>query len=33
MSNNFHFDMDATTQALRDGKDLSGQDSIRTPLT
>lgn len=26
------FDMDAALQALRDGKDLTGKDSILTPL-
>ncbi len=32
MKNNINFDMDAAIQALRDGKDLSGQDGILTPL-
>lgn len=32
MKNNINFDMNAAIQALRDGKDLSGQEGILTPL-
>jgi hypothetical protein len=32
MKNNINFDMEAAIQALRQGKDLSGQDGILTPL-
>ena len=32
MKDNIKFDMDAAIKALREGKDLSGQDGILTPL-
>jgi len=32
MTDNIKFDMDAAIKALREGKDLSGQDGILTPL-
>jgi putative transposase len=32
MNNDINFDMEATIKALREGKDLSGQDGILTPL-
>jgi putative transposase len=32
MKNKIHFDMEAAIKALREGKDLSGQDGILTPL-
>ncbi len=32
MNNTIKFDLDAAVKALREGKDLSGQDGIFTPL-
>jgi len=32
MKDNIEFDMEAAIKALREGKDLSGQDGILTPL-
>jgi putative transposase len=32
MNNDINFDMEAAIKALREGKDLSGQDGILTPL-